>query len=152
MHSTYPSSLFVRNLFVSSFCHHPKIPHRLASSLLRGFFTLQCSILQCCSVRVPSSVPARSLCHGYPENLGTRRCKRGRVMTFVWMCKQNGMGLPCAKSSFAYICWNWWNEGVMTWSGERPHCSPGVDMASNSPNLPWSCAPSSQALSVEGVW
>lgn len=88
----------------------------------------------------------------FPESLGPRWCKRGRAVGFVWMCKQSGTGLPRAKSSFACICWNWWEEGVMTWSGERPHCSPNVDTTSNASYLPRSCVHSGQALSVEGVW
>lgn len=76
-------------------------------------------------------------------------CSCGRAVSLVWMCKHSGIGLPCAKSSFAYI---WWKEGVMTWSGERPSCSPGVDMAFNASHLLWSCAPSSQALSAERIW
>lgn len=81
--------------------------------------------------------------------LPNRWRSHGRAVSFVWMCKHSGMGLPCAKSSFAYICWK---EGVMTWSAERPPRSPGVDVASNAFHLLWSGVPSSQALSAERVW
>lgn len=102
-HSTNPSSIFVRNPFLCSFCHYPEIIHHLVSSLFLVFHPAMQhhTVLPCaCPAQPPCMVPWPQV----PGEPGNTLMQPWQGHVFVWMFKQKDMGLPCAKSSFDYIC------------------------------------------------